>query len=144
MKARAPTATTSSSASASSTMAWTISSAPTPNHTTNIGAIAGGVVGGVLGLALLSAVIAYLLRRSRRRRRSGPQHSSLGGKHHDKEANRANNPGELDGMAMSELHPEARSYEADAGQLHELPGEYQPPELLVKSPTTRSRERGWA
>ncbi|KAH9826291.1 Host cell factor [Teratosphaeria destructans] len=145
MKARAPTATTSSlasSASASSTAASIISSAATPHHTTNVGAKAGGAVGGVLGLALLSAVIAYLLRR-RSRRRQDLQNSSANGKLHESAAPRAGDWGELDGMAVSELHPDARPYESDARQFHELSGEHRPCELSVKTSTARARGHQW-
>lgn len=44
----------------------TPSPAPASSSSSNVGAIAGGVVGGVVGLAILGAIIFFLLRKQKR------------------------------------------------------------------------------
>ncbi|OAG22759.1 hypothetical protein CC77DRAFT_1018742 [Alternaria alternata] len=94
---------------------------PTPEKSTNTGAIAGGVVGGVAGLALLGT-IGFLLFRRNRRAKEGPPVSEIDGQPHSPVQQVSRQPSEM----MTH----------EAAPVHEMPA--------TRYPSFRKPEsRGW-
>jgi len=95
---------------------------------TNVGAIVGGVFGGLLALALLAALILFLLRRRRNGTRgayASPNSvdESSGGYHKAELSNEGRKFAELDGPGVQEMQAHSSRHEMEAVRGQEVQGE---------------------
>ena len=103
-----PPATSSNSTASNSTSKSPSSSAPSNSPPTiSAGSITGGVIGGLLGIAMIIALVLWLLRRRRRKMRTQPSQPPAP---------------EIDGNARAELQQRGSRLELGSGEAHEKDG----------------------